>query len=99
VTIALAAAALKLLPVAVVSIDKLLIARDPSAPALKSVTLSFKVPSAAIVAAVDEPTAERAALPQGLAVEGLWTSLRTGVPLTPRELISAKPRRLNPDAP
>lgn len=44
-------------------------------------------PSAAAVAApapVAELTAARFAVPQGLAVEGLWTSLRAGVPETPR---------------
>lgn len=51
--------------------------------ALKFVEVIVMVPSAAMVAAVEVPTAERAALPQGLAEEGLWTSLRAGVPETP----------------
>jgi hypothetical protein len=68
--IALAAAALKLLPVPVESMDKLLTAREPSVPPLKFVMVMATVPSAAAFTGVDVSTAVSAAVPHGLAVEG-----------------------------
>jgi len=58
---------------------------DPSAPALKFTTFMVTVPSAATGIAVDVSIVVAGLmLPQGCAVEGRCTSLRWGVPLTPR---------------
>lgn len=52
--------------------------------ALKLEIVAAKVPSAAAATAVEESMVPAMlALPQGLAADGRWTSLRTGVPFTP----------------
>ena len=48
--------------------------------ALKLVMVAVKLPLAAAVTAVEVSIPLRAALPQGFAVDGRWTSLRAGVP-------------------
>lgn len=51
---------------------------------LKFVTVIVTLPSAPALTAVLELTSARLALPHGLELDGLWTSLRAGVPFTPR---------------
>lgn len=53
--------------------------------ALKFVMVAVKLPSALATIGVVEARVEAIfTLPHSLAVDGLWTSLRTGVPATPR---------------
>lgn len=86
------------LPVPVGSTVTVLIAREPSAPALKSVTANYMIVSDSFqtkwepltvtespfaFAVVEVEIFAGSMFPHGLAVEGFWTSERTAVPVTP----------------